>query len=122
VWSSFEKRFMIVAGLSIVLLALFVHPAFADDVFSNIANNLMDLLFHKIGKILFIVLIVAALITFPKSPSTAIVLLLVAIAFAVGSGLVSSIWDLFTSGSSSSSTTGDSGQIMFAFNSIMSLV
>lgn len=109
-------------ALGLVLFAytvIFVHPVFAGDFFSNFSNTLSDFLFKKVGKILFLVFLVAGIIAFPKSLSLAILLISVAVLLAVGSGLASAVWSFFNGSSSSSS---NSGQIMYAYNYISMVV
>ena len=114
-------RTAIAFGLMVmVYTVLFVHPVFAaGDFFSNFAGTLSDFLFHKIGKIMFLVFIVAGIVALGKSPAMAAIFFTVAILFAVGSGLASAIWDFFNS---SSSASGNSGQVMYAVNLLISTV
>ena len=116
-----RTRILLAFGLVILIYAVFwVHPVFASgDFFSNFSNTLSDFLFKKVGKILFLVFVVAGIIALGKSPAVAAILFTVAILFAVGSGLASAVWNFFNS---SGSTSGNSGQIMFAISQLITVV
>ena len=105
-----EGNLQIALLVAIFLMWVFVLPSFAGDdggtFFSDFTNTLKDFLFVKLGKIFFLIFMVAGFFTMGRSLGAALVLFAVAILFAVGSGLANAVWNLF------SSSTEESGYII----------